>query len=536
MLNNAAIPAHTDVLIIGGGPCGLVMSGLLSSLGISNVLVERRAALPCDPAAHVMRERSVAVLSMMGLGAALDEVSPDLPLDFITWRTTLAGKEIGRLDFRTPPKDLVKGALYPWKNIPQNLLQPVLASHVMAQPQANMFFGVECTGVEDGYDDIVARLVRQETGETHTITATYAVAADGAGSPTRAALGIAMEGDGPLGQFHMIHFAADLRSLTEHRSGPIYWIHHPEAPGAFIVHDAERSAVFMTPVFGTDNEVAGLPALLAKALGAEIKTEILSIRRWTAHAQVAEHYWHGHVLLLGDAAHRFPPTGGLGLNTGIMEAHNLAWKLALVIKGLAAETLLDTYEDECKPAAKANTEDSLHNQQRLGLIGNILGWSKSLVELETRINTLSANERVKLDEAIESQRSHFAFNGTMPGANRFSGASRIGPVIAPYGTFRLYASAETEWTRNALHHLSGMGLAVAFHLLPDVNTPAWGKGAEAVLMRPDGFVEWSAERIDTHTFADLINTLNRFLGTKEPGDLSGIDATLSGTFDGSIAS
>tara|TARA_R110000868_G_scaffold56546_4_gene174987 strand:+ start:17414 stop:19012 length:1599 start_codon:yes stop_codon:yes gene_type:complete len=507
-----ALPARTDVLIIGGGPNGLVMSVLLSELGISNVVVERKTSLPRDPAAHVMRERPVAVLEALGLGETIDKVSPALALDYITWCATLGGREIGKLDFRFPPADAAPSIIYPWKNVPQNILQPVLYAHASARAQACVRFGVKCTGIKEYGDGVIAQLTDEASGAVRSIAATWAVAADGANSPTRAALGIAMEGPGPLGQFHMIHFAADLRPLIENRSGPIYWIHHPEAPGAFIVHEPEGSSVFMTPVFGIDDEVAGLPARLAKALGADVEAEIISIRKWTAHAQVAEYYGSGHVLLLGDAAHRFPPTGGLGLNTGIMEAHNLAWKLALVVKGIAGDGLLDTYEAECKPAAEANTADSLRNQQHLGMIGAVLGRCSTLPELNTRIDALTVEEKERLAFAIESQRGHFAFNGTMPGERRTVRAARIGPVIAPYGEFRLYAQSRTSFTEEALHHLLRMGLDTSFHIMPGAQQ-AWCAGVETLLMRPDGLVEWSAEKIAVQTIVDFKNALNKLLDT-----------------------
>tara|TARA_R110002110_G_scaffold275266_2_gene490477 strand:- start:1423 stop:3009 length:1587 start_codon:yes stop_codon:yes gene_type:complete len=504
------LPDKTDVLIIGGGPNGLAMSGLLSELGITNVVVERKTELPRNPAAHVMRDRPVAILSLMGLGPALEKTTPDLALDYITWCTTLAGKEIGKIDFRSRPADLPADALYPWKNIPQNLLQPVLYAHATARPEATVALGVECIDIEDRRDGVVATLAFANSDEEQTINASWAIAADGAGSPVRDMLGIPMEGPGPFGQFYMIHFSAALQPVIKDRSGPIYWIHHPEAPGAFIIHEPDRSTVFMTPVFGTEGEDAGLPDRLAKALGAPIPFEIHAIRTWIAHGQIARHYKKGHAFLLGDAAHRFPPTGGLGLNTGIVEAHNLAWKLAMVIKGQAGEALLDTYEAECKPAAEANAADSMENQKRLGLIGAVLGWSSNLTQLEARIDGLTTDEKIKLADAIESQRSHFTFNGAMPLSDKSSGADALGPVISPYGAFRLYARSETPWRDAAAQLSARFGISINFHPLSDEDAP-WSAGRALILMRPDGCVEWAATKPGEQSFHELHQVLAEFL-------------------------
>jgi 2,4-dichlorophenol 6-monooxygenase len=274
--------------------------------------------------------------------------------------------------------------------------------------------GAECVEVTQRDDSVVA-LIACEDGSKHRVEAAWAIAADGAGSPTRRALGIAMEGPGPLARFAMVHIEADLTTWIRDRSGPIFWLMNPESPGTLIVHDPKRSHVFMMPMRGTEGEEDTIPARLAASLGVPVTPKILSVAYWSPHVQVADRYRKGRVFLVGDAAHRFPPTGGLGLNTGIQEAHDLACKLARVEAGTAPEALLASYEAECRPAAQANADESFENMKRLGEISRVIGEQPDLKSLERRLASLSQEERQQLAKAIEAQRSHFLWDGVAPG-------------------------------------------------------------------------------------------------------------------------
>jgi 2,4-dichlorophenol 6-monooxygenase len=209
----------------------------------------------------------------------------------------------------------------------------------------------------------------------------------------------------------MVHFEADLSPWIRDRSGPLFWILNPESPGCLIVHDPKRSHVMMMPVRGVDREEAGLAARLDAALGVPAKTRIVSVDAWSPHVQVASSYRVARVFLAGDAAHRFPPTGGLGLNTGIQEVHDLVSKLALVETGRADAALLDRYEAACRPIAQANAAESFENMKRLGEIPQVLGAWPDLASFERRVASLSESERAQLDRAIEAQRSHFVSDG-----------------------------------------------------------------------------------------------------------------------------
>ncbi len=404
------LPERTRVLVIGGGPVGLIVSGLLSQRGIEHVVVERRREPQRAPAAHVLRRRPMEILDALGVGEEVRRTAPPLPLDFITRCTTLGGTEIGRLDLR--PVDPETGARAPeaWTNCAQNVLEPILLRHASRQKQARVVCGAECVAIEQG-DGFVTAQVRLADGREQRIEADWAVAADGAGSPMRRMLGIPMEGIGPLARFFMVHFEADLVPWVQHRSGPLFWILNPESPGCLIVHDPKRSHVFMLPSRGSEDEERTIPARLAAALGVPLEPKILSVDEWSPHVQVAARYREGRIFLVGDAAHRFPPTGGLGLNTGIQEAHDLALRLADVVSANAPEARLDGYEAACRPLARANADESFENLKRLGEISRVLGASPDLAALEQRVASLTETERKQLVAAIEAQRSHFLSDG-----------------------------------------------------------------------------------------------------------------------------
>jgi len=407
-----ALPRRTRVLVIGAGPVGLVVSGLLSQRGIANLVVERRREARRAPAAHVIRRRPMQILAGLGVAAEIERARPPLPLDFVTWCATLGGVEVGRLDLRPPDPASGERGPEPWTNCPQNLLEPILLRHAARQPQASIALGTECTAIEPGDERVSAR-VRCDDGSERRIEAEWVVAADGAASPTRRALGVPMQGLGPLGRFLMVHFEADLSPWIEGRSGPLFWILNPESPGCLIVHDPRRSHVLMLSRQGGEDEEETLPGRLSAALGVPLTPKILSVDSWSPHVQVAARYREGRCFLVGDAAHRFPPTGGLGLNTGIQEARELVERLARVEIGREEPALLEGYEACCRPAAQANADESFGNLKRLGAIAGVIGEARDLAALEKRLASLTAEQRGRLADAIEAQRSHFLSDGRL---------------------------------------------------------------------------------------------------------------------------
>ena len=409
---------RTRVLVIGGGPVGLVVSGLLSQRGVEHLVVERSRKTLRAPAAHVLRRRSMQILEELGVADEVRRAGATLSLDFVTWCATLGGVEIGRLALRPPDPATGARRPEPWTNCSQKLLEPILRRHASEQPQARIALGAECVAIDQTSGAVVAR-IRRDDGTEQTVEAAWAIAADGAGSPTRRALGIPMEGHGPLARFTMVHFEADLRPWIEKRSGPLFWILNPDSPGCLIVHDPQRSHVFMMQRWGSEDEETTIPERLSAALAVPVTPRILGVDDWSPHVQVAARYRAGRIFLAGDAAHRFPPTGGLGLNTGIQEAQDLVERLARVDVGREEAGLLDGYEARCRPVAQANADESFENLKRLAEISRVIGEWPDLAALERRLASLTETERSQLADAIEAQRSHFVSDGLVPTGPRY---------------------------------------------------------------------------------------------------------------------
>ena len=209
--------------------------------------------------------------------------------------------------------------------------------------------------------------------------AQYVIAADGAQSLIRRQLGVRMLGQEKVYESVNILLKADLRPWTAHRPAALYFVEHPRIKATFLTINAVDRWGFLVnslPAYGlkaSDFTSERSVELVRMAAGVpDLEVNVLGIAPWTASAHVAEQYCHGRIFLAGDAAHEMPPTGGFGLNTGVQDVHNLAWKLAAVLRGAAGASLLDTYHDERQPVGRAITEQSLKNSISMGRLGDRL--------------------------------------------------------------------------------------------------------------------------------------------------------------------
>jgi len=488
-----SLPAETGVLVIGGGPNGFVASILLSMRGIDHVLVERRPGTQKAPAAHVIRHRPLEVLSQLGVREEIRAAIAPLSLENINWCTTLGGPEVGRLDLRggRPPADDPLDEA--WINLSQSRLEPILANRAQELPPATIAFGIEASEIDQD-DAGVTTTLCDTNGNERTLRSRWVIAADGAGSRTRKRIGIEMEGQGPLANFMMVHFRADLTPWIDSRPGPLFWIMNPESGGTIIVHDPKQSYVFMTPAFGIENEADTMEARLRQALGPEVDApiEIVSTDAWMPFNQVASRYRERRVFLAGDAAHRFPPTGGLGLNTGVLDVHNLVWKLAMVDADQAPDALLDTYEAECRPAAKRNADTSFQNMLGLASVNQAVGPFDSYASLCARLKNHDAAEKAALQAAIDSQFDHFASDGSYP---EVAGASDEHPTLrgsADYARFSLIGPDETKGRElaSALARATKIEVGYEASVANNHARQAW------ILTRPDGVVVAQRETPD----------------------------------------
>lgn len=420
------------VLVVGAGPAGLTAGLLLARLGIRHCLVERRQGPQRAPAAHVVNARTFEILRQAGVDMEAIGAAATDPADggFVYWVTRLGGDVLGRLPFERQGDDVLAFTPTPLRNLSQHRLEPILADSLLRLGGAPPRYGHQWLSAEADADGVVSRIRDGESGDTYEIRSRHLLAADGAGSPVRKSLGIAPLGPERLQSFVMIHFEANLRSLLRGRTGVLHWICDPACSGILVAHDIDREWVFMH-AWDPDAEAREryderhCEALVRRTLeGYDGELAIRTISTWTMTAQVAESYGAGRIFLVGDAAHRFPPTGGLGLNTGVQDAHNLVWKIAAVERGWAAPALLDTYERERRPVAQRNAEQSLANAMRMLEVPEALGVTAAGEEAGARMQAVLADAggRQAVAAAIANQAEHFDMLGLQLGFAYESGA------------------------------------------------------------------------------------------------------------------
>lgn len=375
--------ARTPVLIVGGGLVGLAAAVFLTRHGERPLLVERHRGTCPHPRARGVNVRAMELFRQAGLEERIRGTDSARALagnSGIVRMESLAGRQAPGFtrDYMQDPQDGT-GELSPtgWTLCEQDELEPLLRE-AAEEAGAELRFGHELRSHTQDADGVTATVRDRDTGEEYAVRARYLVAADGVASPLREALGIPMEGHGTLAHYLNIHFRADLTAPLGDRRFLMAYVRNAEVTAGLLpVNNTDRWLLHVPLTAGEGaadwpqercraavRAAAGLPAL---------EVDILGAQPWEAAGRTARQLRSGRVFLVGDAAHAMPPTGAFGSATGIQDAHNLAWRLALVLRGTAAPELLDGYERERLPVDRATVQQAVlrsldrpgHGQQPL---------------------------------------------------------------------------------------------------------------------------------------------------------------------------
>lgn len=372
---------EVPVLIAGAGPVGLTSALALSRFGVRSLIVERHDRISPHPRARFINARSMEIFRQLGIETAVRALAvPDELASTVIWAPSLSAPEVRQVVIETlGPTSGEPLSPSPGLCTSQDLLDPVLLKELEATGQSEVRFGCRLTGLEQDEAGVTVTCTGQD-GATSKIRARYVVGADGPNSTVRELCGIAMHGPAALGNTVNIHFRADLSAALRGRPVNLAMILNPAQPGLLLNIDGRQrwtaQAIFQPSAGQAAEEFdedrcrqvvraqVGLP---------DLEVTILGMAPWTSAARVADRLSEGRVFLAGDSAQEMPPAGGFGMNTGIQEAHNLAWKLAAVISGWAGAELLATYDEERLALARWITEQALLNLKSVGRDENVTG-------------------------------------------------------------------------------------------------------------------------------------------------------------------
>jgi 2-polyprenyl-6-methoxyphenol hydroxylase-like FAD-dependent oxidoreductase len=353
------------VLIVGAGPVGLVTALELVSRGIRCLVVERNASSTRHPKMDVTNSRSMEHFRRLGLAERVRDAGVPRSHNMdIVWTTRQAEWEIARFhylsadDWRRQIAELNDGtqALEPNMRMSQIVLEPLLRQIVEESPLATVRFACALESFEQDEEGVTATL-RHADGRYEQVRARLMAGCDGGSSRVRDILGFQNEGDWNIAPFYMVHFAAPTFA-NHHRFGIA--LHYQSVTGGTLIAQDDREAYTLHQIVPPDVDPASIDpkALLFDSMGFEFPVEILQANPWSPHLVVADSYGRGRVWLAGDAVHQFIPTGGYGMNTGLCDAVDLAWKFAAVLDGWGGPGLLASIDTERRPVALANRERS----------------------------------------------------------------------------------------------------------------------------------------------------------------------------------
>ncbi len=359
-------PLDVPVLIVGGGPVGLAAAIELAWRGIDCLLVERRDGSIGHPKMNQVSVRTMEICRRWGVARTVRDRS--IPEDFprnIRFVTATSGYELAHYDFPARRDEPCINSPEAIQRCSQIYFDVILREHAQSLGHARFAYRHELKSFTQDADGVTVDLTDLASAATKRVRAGYLIACDGAESAVRAALGIAMVGDGALNTNVNAFFSCtDHDALFRNGRAVMQWLIDGEGVWGDIVsvngRDLWRFSLMRIPP-GAQPGKNEMATYLRRAIGRDTAFEIHSVLPWERRRVVAERFAEGRVLLAGDAAHQMSPTGGFGMNTGIQEAVDAGWKIAVMLQGWGGPRMLASYDLERRPVARMIVDEAARN-------------------------------------------------------------------------------------------------------------------------------------------------------------------------------
>ncbi len=363
---------ETDILVVGAGPVGLAAAIELGRRGVKALVIEQEARGGMSPRAKTTNVRTLTHFRRWGIADKLREASP-LPKDYpsdVIFATRLNGHALAHFEnvnYCDRPLEDFFPETGQW--IPQYHVEDVMRKHIETLDSVQLVFGLRLDDAVQDDDGVTAFVSNMATGKAETIRCRYLIGADGARTTVRnAILKIPMRGDHAYDWNYTVVFRSrDIQHKVTVGKAIMYWLVNTDIPGICGPMDRDDLWFFMATAVDAQQGVPRDPAAqIRRTTGLDVDIAIERVEPWAVHRLIAERYREGRIFLAGDACHLHPPMGGYGMNMGIGDAVDLGWKLAAVLQGWGAETLLESYEIERRPVHENVVFQAVRNYALLG--------------------------------------------------------------------------------------------------------------------------------------------------------------------------